>query len=182
MILRLSLGLPEDTTYIRTTRLLRRCLLQDIRVNRDTINDVELIVTELCSNVIRQYSLLHSARSQQHPGPRHLLFVSELFACSWRHCTRQRYTLGRAACNTALGSQRTTSKNNQPMQVQPAMPSSARQGDMAPGAAGTVPSLEGRHGPPASVAGRAEGPSAPERRCAKPNSQAFTASKLVASR
>jgi len=53
MILRLSLDLPEDTTYIRTTRLLSRCLLEDIKVNRDTIADVELIVTELCSNVIR---------------------------------------------------------------------------------------------------------------------------------
>jgi len=53
MILRLSLDLPEDTSYIRTTRLLSRCLLQDIKVNRATIDDVELIVTELCSNVIR---------------------------------------------------------------------------------------------------------------------------------
>ncbi len=53
MILRLSLDLPEDTSYIRTTRLLSRCLLQDIKVSRETIEDVELIVTELCSNVIR---------------------------------------------------------------------------------------------------------------------------------
>lgn len=53
MILRLSLDLPEDMTYIRTTRLLSRCLLQDIRVSKDTIDDVELIVTELCSNVVR---------------------------------------------------------------------------------------------------------------------------------
>lgn len=53
MILRLSLDLPEDTTYIRTTRLLSRCLLEDIKVSRETIADVETIVTELCSNVIR---------------------------------------------------------------------------------------------------------------------------------
>ncbi len=53
MILRLSLDLPEDTSYIRTTRLLSRCLLEDIKVSRDSIEDVELIVTELCSNVIR---------------------------------------------------------------------------------------------------------------------------------
>lgn len=53
MILRLSLDLPEDTTYIRTTRLLSRCLLEDIKVNKATIDDVELIVTEMCSNVIR---------------------------------------------------------------------------------------------------------------------------------
>jgi len=53
MILRLSLDLPEDQSYIRTTRLLSRCLLEDIKVLRETIDDVELIVTELCSNVIR---------------------------------------------------------------------------------------------------------------------------------
>lgn len=53
MILRLSLDLPEDMTYIRTTRLLSRCLLEDIKVSRDTIADVETIVTELCSNVVR---------------------------------------------------------------------------------------------------------------------------------
>lgn len=53
MILRLSLDLPEDVTYIRTTRLLSRCLLQDIKVRLDIIRDVEMIVTELCSNVVR---------------------------------------------------------------------------------------------------------------------------------
>ncbi len=52
MILRLSLDLPEDVTYIRTTRLLSRCLLQDIKVRLDIIRDVEMIVTELCSNVV----------------------------------------------------------------------------------------------------------------------------------
>lgn len=53
MILRLSLDLPEDTSCLRTTRLLSRCLLEDLRVNRPTIDDVETIVAELCSNVIR---------------------------------------------------------------------------------------------------------------------------------
>jgi anti-sigma regulatory factor (Ser/Thr protein kinase) len=53
MILRLSLDLPEDATYIRTTRLLSRCLLEDIKVNRATIDDVETIVGELCANVVR---------------------------------------------------------------------------------------------------------------------------------
>jgi anti-sigma regulatory factor (Ser/Thr protein kinase) len=53
MILRLSLDLPEDENYIRTTRLLSRSLLEDIKVDRATIGDVETIVTELCSNVIR---------------------------------------------------------------------------------------------------------------------------------
>ena len=53
MILRLSLKLPEDETYVRTTRLLSRCLLEDIGVDKVTTGDVETIVTELCSNVVR---------------------------------------------------------------------------------------------------------------------------------
>ena len=53
MILRLSLKLPEDEIYVRTTRLLSRCLLEDIQVDKATISDVESIVTELCSNVVR---------------------------------------------------------------------------------------------------------------------------------
>ena len=61
MILRLSLDLPEDATYIRTTRLLSRCLLDDMRVDRATIDDVETIVAELCSNVV-----LHAHAKQTH--------------------------------------------------------------------------------------------------------------------
>ena len=53
MILRLSLDLPEDEHYIRTTRLLSRCLLVDLKVTSTTIDDVETIVAELCSNVVR---------------------------------------------------------------------------------------------------------------------------------
>ncbi|MCW3062235.1 MAG: ATP-binding protein [Capsulimonas sp.] len=53
LILRLSLELPEDGHYIRTTRLLSRCLLEDMCVMRHVIDDVETIVAELCSNVIR---------------------------------------------------------------------------------------------------------------------------------
>ncbi len=53
MILRLSLDLPEDSTYIRTTRLLSRCLLDDLKVDSVTTGDVETIVSELCSNVVR---------------------------------------------------------------------------------------------------------------------------------
>ncbi len=53
MILRLSLHLPEDSTYIRTTRLLSRCLLEDMRVKKAIIDDVETVVAELCANVIR---------------------------------------------------------------------------------------------------------------------------------
>lgn len=61
MILRLSLSLPEDATYIRTTRLLSRCLLDDMRVNKATTDDVETIVGELCSNVV---SHAHSTAKQ----------------------------------------------------------------------------------------------------------------------
>jgi anti-sigma regulatory factor (Ser/Thr protein kinase) len=53
LILRLSLDLPEDKSFIRTSRLLSRCLLEDIGVKRVIIEDVEEIVSELCSNVIR---------------------------------------------------------------------------------------------------------------------------------
>ena len=53
MILLLSLHLPEDGHYIRTTRLLSRCLLEDLNVTRNTVDDVETIVAELCSNVVR---------------------------------------------------------------------------------------------------------------------------------
>lgn len=53
MILRLSLDLPEDQAYIRTTRVLSRCLLVELKVRQNIIDDVETIVTELCSNVVR---------------------------------------------------------------------------------------------------------------------------------
>jgi anti-sigma regulatory factor (Ser/Thr protein kinase) len=53
MFLRLTLDLPEDILYVRTTRLLSRALLQDINVVKDDIDDIESIVGELCSNVIR---------------------------------------------------------------------------------------------------------------------------------
>jgi anti-sigma regulatory factor (Ser/Thr protein kinase) len=45
MFLRLTLDLPED--------ILSRALLQDINVVKDDIDDIESIVGELCSNVIR---------------------------------------------------------------------------------------------------------------------------------
>ena len=53
MILRLSLDLPEDAAYSRTARFFSRCLLQDMKVLETTARDVENIVGELCSNVIR---------------------------------------------------------------------------------------------------------------------------------
>ena len=53
MILKLALDLPEDEHYIRTTRLLSTTLLGDLKVIKADIGDVAMIVTELCSNVIR---------------------------------------------------------------------------------------------------------------------------------
>lgn len=53
MILRLSLDLPEDQEYIHTTRLLSRTLLDDLRVIAHDKEDIETIVTELCTNVVR---------------------------------------------------------------------------------------------------------------------------------
>ncbi len=53
MILRLSLDLPEDQEYIHTTRLLSRTLLDDLHVIVQDKEDIETIVTELCTNVVR---------------------------------------------------------------------------------------------------------------------------------
>ncbi len=53
MILRLSLDLPEDATYVRTTRLLSRTLLEDMKVTKTDIDEVETIVAELYTNVVR---------------------------------------------------------------------------------------------------------------------------------
>ena len=53
MILRLTLSLPDDITYVRTARLLTRTLLSHHKVLREDIEDVETIIDELCSNVLR---------------------------------------------------------------------------------------------------------------------------------
>lgn len=53
MILRLSLDLPEDGEFVRITRVLGRTLLEHLRVVQSDIADLELLVGELCTNVIR---------------------------------------------------------------------------------------------------------------------------------
>jgi anti-sigma regulatory factor (Ser/Thr protein kinase) len=63
MILKLSLDLPEDHEYIRTTRLLSRTLLEDLHVVPDDIDDIETIVAELCANVVRH---AHSRSARFH--------------------------------------------------------------------------------------------------------------------
>ena len=53
MILRLSLDLPEDLSYIRITRILGKALLEELQAEKRDIDDIEILVGELCSNVIR---------------------------------------------------------------------------------------------------------------------------------
>ena len=53
MILRLSLELPEDLAYIKITRILGRALLEHLQAEPTDIADVEILVGELCSNVLR---------------------------------------------------------------------------------------------------------------------------------
>lgn len=53
MILKLTLDLPEHQAYIKITRLLGRTLLEYLRVVEKDIDDIEAVVGELCTNVIR---------------------------------------------------------------------------------------------------------------------------------
>ena len=53
MILKLTLTLPEDGTYVRITRRLARTLLEEMRVSDADVGDLELLIGELCTNVIR---------------------------------------------------------------------------------------------------------------------------------
>ncbi|MDR3708060.1 MAG: ATP-binding protein [Capsulimonadaceae bacterium] len=79
MILRLSLDLPEDAAYIRTTRNLGRCLLEDLKVTESTILDVENIVGELCSNVIRhaQSKAMHFLVTLEYYKPKVVITVKD---------------------------------------------------------------------------------------------------------
>ncbi len=53
MILKLSMDLPEDQNYMRLTRLLGRTLLEHLQADEQDMVDLELMLGELCSNVIR---------------------------------------------------------------------------------------------------------------------------------
>lgn len=53
MILNLSLDLPEDGYYLRIARLLSRTLLEHLKVVERDIDDVEIVIGELCANVLR---------------------------------------------------------------------------------------------------------------------------------
>ena len=79
MILQLSLSLPDDQTYIRTTRLLSRTLMEDMKVVKADIDDVETIVGELCSNVVRHAHLksLHYKVALEYYEPRVVITVTD---------------------------------------------------------------------------------------------------------
>ena len=53
MILKLSMELPENEACVRVTRLLGRTLLEQLQVVEKDIDDIELVVGELCTNVLR---------------------------------------------------------------------------------------------------------------------------------
>ncbi len=53
MILKVSLDLPGDGTYLRIARRIGHTLLEDLGVVDQDIADIEFIVGELCTNVVR---------------------------------------------------------------------------------------------------------------------------------
>ena len=53
MILKLSLDLPDDEKHVPVVRRLARALLRDLNVESEDIDNVELILGELCGNVAR---------------------------------------------------------------------------------------------------------------------------------
>ncbi len=61
MILRLTLELPEDLAYIRLTRILGRALLEHLQAEQTDVDDVETLVGELCTNVLR-HAQSHAGR------------------------------------------------------------------------------------------------------------------------
>lgn len=53
MILNVSLNLPGDGAFLRVARRVGRGLLEDLNVDEQDVADIEFVVGELCSNVIR---------------------------------------------------------------------------------------------------------------------------------
>lgn len=62
MILKVSLDLPGDGTYLRTARRVGHTLLEDLGVVDRDIADIEFIVGELCTNVVRHAQTLAEGR------------------------------------------------------------------------------------------------------------------------
>ncbi len=63
MILRLALELPEDLAYVRITRILGRALLDFLQVEPADMDDIEILVGELCANVLR-HAQTHDGKYQ----------------------------------------------------------------------------------------------------------------------
>lgn len=53
MILKLALDLPDDEKHVPVVRRLARALLRDLNVESEDVDNVELIIGELCGNVAR---------------------------------------------------------------------------------------------------------------------------------
>lgn len=62
MILKVSLDLPGDGTYLRIARRVGHTLLEDMGVIERDIADIEFIVGELCTNVVRHAHTLDDGR------------------------------------------------------------------------------------------------------------------------
>ncbi len=62
MILKVSLDLPDDGTYLRIARRIGHTLLEDMGVVERDVADIEFIVGELCTNVVRHAQTLEDGR------------------------------------------------------------------------------------------------------------------------
>jgi anti-sigma regulatory factor (Ser/Thr protein kinase) len=62
MIFKVSLDLPGDGTYLRIARRIGHTLLEDLGVIDQDIADIEFIVGELCTNVVRHAQMTGDSR------------------------------------------------------------------------------------------------------------------------
>jgi len=62
MILKVSLDLPGDGTFLRIARRIGHTLLEDLGVVDQDIDDTEFIVGELCTNVVRHAQMTGESR------------------------------------------------------------------------------------------------------------------------
>ena len=53
MIVKLCLDLPGDSQFVRVARLISRTLLDHLQVTPEPVDEIEFVVGELCTNVIR---------------------------------------------------------------------------------------------------------------------------------
>lgn len=53
MAIRVQLDLPRDARYVHLMRNVARCLLGDLEVPEEAVCDVQVVLSEACSNVVR---------------------------------------------------------------------------------------------------------------------------------